>query len=1177
MNGLLKQLERRVLVFDGAMGTAIHSLNLSLHDDYRGKENCSEILVQTRPDAIQAIHESYLAGGADAVETNTFGANTLVLAEFDLADQTFAINKCAAEIARAACAKHSTGNKPRFVVGSLGPGTKLLTLGNTTWRAMFDSYREQVRGLLAGGVDALLIETAQDLLQVKCAINACLAALDAAGKTPQQIPIMVQVTIETTGTMLLGTEIAAALVALEGYPILSLGMNCATGPQQMAEHLRYLAAHWPRYLSVQPNAGLPQLVQGRTEYPLGPAEFAEAVARFVTELGVNVVGGCCGTTPDHIRQLVSRVGHLPQKTRSGVDTPKGCTSLYSVVDYNQETSILNVGERTNASGSRKFKQLLEAENWDEMISLAREQVREGSHVIDVNVDYAGRDGARDMAELVKRLVRQVNVPLMLDSTSPSVIEAGLQHAPGKCLINSANLEEGEEKFARICALARTYNAGLVVGTIDEDSQEAMARTEARKIAIAHRMVKLAVDKYGLAAEDLFIDPLVLPVSTGMAKDRRSALETIAAVRRIAKELPRCHTIVGLSNVSFGLKPAARQVLNSVFLHELVQAGLSAAIVHVSKILPQSRIPQEQWGAALDLIYDRRPRKVALRDGTQTDDPLQIFIDLFPDGSQEQTAAISIAQLPLEQRLQRHIIDGEKRDLTATLDEALRKYDALAIINDHLLAGMKIVGDLFGSGQMQLPFVLQSAEVMKMAVSYLQPHMPRTGGPSKGSIVLATVKGDVHDIGKNLVDIILSNNGYTVHNLGIKQPIESILAKFTEAKADAIGLSGLLVKSVNVMEENLRQLSAQRLDAPVLLGGAALSRHYCESHLRSIHSGKVYYGQDAFEALRIMDHLKAGTLADLDAQIAARLAKRTDAERTIVAARQRKVAATACAAARQSSVSSDTSAPIPETRIPQRPFWGTRVVADLDLAAVYPYINTVALFRGQWQFKKGRMSDAEYEAQLRDVVHPLFEKLKARCRDEAILTPKVVYGYFPCNSDGNDLVVFDPHAHDREIERFTFPRQATGNRLCISDFFLPVRDGRRDVLGLTCVTVGPRASQLAKKLFEENRYQDYLYLHGLGVETAEALAEYWHKRVREELGIAADDSPNVRELFTQHYRGSRYSFGYPACPDMSDQKKLFRLLNPQRIGCTLTENFQIDPEQSTSALIVHHPGAKYFSV
>ena len=1175
MSLFLQELAKRVLFFDGAMGTSIHEYPLDIEKDYLGRENCTEALVLGRPDVIQEIHESFYKVGSDVVETDTFNGNIITMADQDLSDQVREINIKAARIARAAADKYSTPDKPRFVAGSIGPGTQLITLNNTTWDTMLESYTEQVRGLIEGGVDVLLIETAQDLLQVKCTINACLKALNEAKKTPDDIPIMVQVTIEQTGTMLMGSEIAAVAAVLKSYPILSLGMNCATGPTEMSEHVRYLSEYWGKMISILPNAGIPTLVEGRTEFPLTPESFAAQMKRFVTEFGVNIVGGCCGTRPAHIEKLIQAIGlATPQVVIAKKIAPPACASLYSPVEYRQDASILNVGERTNASGSRAFKKLLEKEDWDGMVSLARDQTREGSHVIDVNVDYAGRDNAKDMADIVHRFVRQVNAPLMLDSTQPKTIEAGLKCAGGKCIINSANLEDGEEKFAEMVRLAKTYGAALVFGTIDEDPQEAMARTADRKEEIAARMRDMAMNKYGLAEEDIFFDPLVLPISTGMDKDRRSALETIEGVRRISTKFPNCQTTVGLSNVSFGLKPAARVVLNSAFMNELVEAGLTSAIVHSSKILPKNRIPDAQWDAAMELIYNRWPDEaIALKDGSLTKDPLQIFINLFDENQVADAATPQTADLSLEQRLQKHIIDGEKKNLIETLEEARTKYEPLIIINDHLLAGMKVVGELFGSGQMQLPFVLQSAEVMKMAVAHLEQYMDKVDGETKGKVILATVKGDVHDIGKNLVDIILTNNGYTVYNLGIKQPVAAILDAWRQHKADAIGMSGLLVKSVNVMEDNLKELNTLGITAPILLGGAALSKHYCESHLRSVYQGKVYHGRDAFEGLRIMDLLQSGKGAELDSEIEARLTKRADVDAKLEALeeeKQEREAASGVALLMRSAVST-------EIAVPKAPFFGDRMVEKIKLDDIYAFVNKVALYRGQWQFKKGKQSQDDYDAQLWDEIDPIFDRLRKQCKEENILQPQVVYGYFPCNSDGDDLIVFDAIDHDKEIERFSFPRQPGRQRLCISDFFRAKDTGERDVLALTCVTMGHEASKRTKALFEANNYAEYLYLHGMAVECAEALAEMWHKRVRQELSIADEDSPKVRDLFTQNYRGSRYSFGYPACPDMSDQEKLFRLLKPQRIGCVLTENWQIDPEQSTSALIVHHPEAKYFNV
>ncbi len=1216
----VQELAKRVLVCDGAMGTSIHKHDLDVQKDYCGCENCTDILAATRPDVIQGIHESFLAVGADCVETDSFGSNRLVLAEFDIAERTFELSKAAANVARAACAKYSTSDKPRFVLGSMGPGTKLITLGNTDWAAMLDSYREQARGLLAGepapwgkaGVDALIIETCQDILQVKCAINAVLEALKERGLTTDDVPIMASVTIETTGTMLLGTSIEAAATALAGYPLLSLGLNCATGPTEMAEHVHWLGKHWnlgsptlrggsPRYVSVMPNAGLPVLVDGKTEYPLTPEPFAAAMRKYIEQDYVRIVGGCCGTTPEHIAALartvddVNRARATAKATATESGVPKAVTSLYAPVEYKQDNSFLIVGERMNASGSRKFKQLLEADDWDGIISLAREQVRhDGAHVLDLNVDYAGRDNARDMAEIVKRVVRQVDAPLMLDSTQIKTIEAGLRHAGGKCIINSANFEDGEHKFDEVFRLAKTFGAAVVVGSIDEDKEASMARTADRKLAIARRAYDRATKVHGIDPADLMFDPLVLPVSTGMESDRRSALETIEGVRQISKAMPECQTTVGLSNVSFGLKPAARIVLNSVFLHELREAGLTSAIVHMSKILPENKIPEEQWQAALDLVYDRRSKSAGgtglpTRAGgslfPEDFDPLQAFVELFKDaeGAGAGAAKKEKKVQTVEERLRSHIIDGEKQGLIESLEEARQKYTPLVIINDHLLDGMKTVGELFGSGQMQLPFVLQSAEVMKMAVAHLEQFMEKVEGQTKGKIVLATVKGDVHDIGKNLVDIILSNNGYTVYNIGIKQPIAAIVEKFRETQADAIGMSGLLVKSVNVMQENLAELNSMGIEAPVLLGGAALTRHYCEGTLRNDYNGEVFYGKDAFEGLSTMDRIVSDETDVLDREIEDRLSKRTKAEEMVAKSRAEQgrrqeafEAAKGGATGVLERVRSDVAILEP-SQIPTPPFWGSRVVEGLDLNQIYPFLNPVALFRGQWQVKKGAMSEADYEALVEDKIQPIFEALKAKCRDEGILRPAAVYGYFPCNSDGDDLIVYHPQDQSREIERFRFPRQPDKRRLCISDYFLPVESGRKDVLALHCVTMGRRASEEAQKLFKANDYTNYLYLHGLGVETAEALAEFWHKRIRQELGIAGEDSPRIKELFTQHYRGSRYSFGYPACPDMSDQDKLWKLIDPTRIGCELTENWQIDPEQSTSAIVVHHPEAKYFNV
>jgi 5-methyltetrahydrofolate--homocysteine methyltransferase len=1185
MTRLLEQLARRVLVLDGGMGTSTHEYPLTVEHDYAGCENCTDILTRTRPELVEAIHRSFLEAGADAVETNSFGMPSHVLAEFGLEGDAYTLSRRSAEIARAAADAYSTPDKPRFVLGSLGPGTKLITLGQISWPDMLASYREAMRGLIAGGADALLIETCQDLLQVKCAINAALGALEDHGRSPEDIPLMISLTIEQTGTMLVGSSLEAAVTALRGYPIATLGLNCATGPEQMLESIKFLEKNWDRPITCYPNAGLPILHEGRTVYPLAPDPLARALRGFAADHGVGLVGGCCGTTPAHIGAIARAVGDLrPRNARPGAWSP-GSSSLFSATPHRQDASFLIIGERCNASGSRKFKSLLENEDFDGIVSLAREQVREGSHVLDINTDYAGRDNARDMSEIVKRFSRQVDAPLMIDSTQIATIEAGLRHAAGKCIINSANFEDGEEKFDAICRVARAYNAALVIGAIDEDREAAMARTADRKLAIAERGIRRATRVHGLDEGDLFIDPLVLPISTGMDSDRRSALELIEGVRRIAGAFPRVQITCGLSNASFGLNPAARVVLNSVLLHELVENGLTSAIVHASKILPLNKIDTEHQRAALDLIYDRRaiaaggtglPEGI----GDQSFDPLARLIDLFKDVRAVESARKQAGPLTLEDRLRGHIIDGEKEALADTLDEALERYSPLDIINDHLLDGMKTVGELFGSGQMQLPFVLQSAEVMKKAVAHLEPRMEKKAGQTRGSIVLATVKGDVHDIGKNLVDIILTNNGYTVHNIGIKQTIDDILRAFEAHAPDAIGLSGLLVKSVNVMEENIETLNERGLTPPLILGGAALSRHYAEGYLRGKYRGTLLYGKDAFDGLRIMDHLVTGRTHVLEQEIEQRQGKRRSTREQAGLdpdSPAPKRAATPASLEVGDRVRADIRR---DVETPVAPFLGSRVVLGIDLDAIYPFINPVALFRVQWQYRRGPRSEIEFEREIEEKARPIFEDLKRRCKEESILRPAVVYGYFPACSEGDDLVVFDPEDHDREIERFHFPRQTQNRRLCISDFFKDADEcraqGRKDVLGVSCVTMGRRVSEVCRDLFERDDYAAYLYMHGMGVETAEALAECWHKRMRQELGIAGDDSPETAGLFSQKYQGSRYSFGYPACPEMSDQDKLWRLIDPTRIGCELTENWQIDPEQSTSAIIVHHPEAKYFN-
>lgn len=1174
MSNFLDTLKERIVVFDGAMGTNLQVQNLSL-DDFGGLrfEGCNENLLITRPDAVENVHTAFLDVGCDVIETNSFNGTTVDFAEYDMADQTYDMNVLAATLAKRIASDYSTKDKPRWVAGSMGPGRKLPTLGHISFRDLQAAYAEQVRGLLDGGVDLLIVETCQDLLQTKAALSAIFENFKA---NRRRVPVIAQVTIEVFGTMLNGTEIGAALTALAPFPIDVIGMNCGTGPRHMTESIRYLCENAPLPVSVLPNAGLPSVVEGKMHYDETPETFTSQIVHFANDFGVNIVGGCCGTTPAHLKLVVEAMQGITPKARDAKVVP-AASSIYFQQPYVQDASFLIVGERVNASGSKKMRDLLNAEDWDGLVSLAKEQEREGAHILDVNVDFVGRNGEADMHELASRLVTAIKLPLMFDSTEWEKMEAGLQHAGGKCILNSTNYEDGEPRFAKVIDLAKRYGASVVIGTIDE---EGMARTAEGKFKIAKRAYEQATGELSLPASDIFFDPLALPISTGIEEDRRNALETIEGIKRIKAELPGCYTILGVSNISFGLNPASRVVLNSVFLHDAVEAGLDAAIVNASKIEPLNRIGEQELKVARDLIYDRREF-----DGEVcTYDPLTQFTTLF-ENVKTKSAKKATKGETVEERLKNHIIDGEKIGLEDELKTALETYSALDIINNILLDGMKVVGDLFGSGQMQLPFVLQSAEAMKAAVRFLEPFMEKKGGATaKGTMVLATVKGDVHDIGKNLVDIILTNNGYKVINLGIKQTIDTILNSYEEHKADAIGMSGLLVKSTLIMKDNLEVMNERGITIPVVLGGAALTRRYVEDDLKSLYKGTLYYARDAFAGLHTMDKLISGdghTGEELAAAAAAAIGENGDEGEEVLVAEEAKLGIRKQARVRSAKIIGDTTHTVrsdvrTDVPIPQPPFLGSRVVHDIPLEQVFAYVNETALFKGQWQFKQGRKSAEEYQALVAEHVRPVYEELKQRSLREGLLVPRAVYGFFHCQSSGNDLIIYDD-AGKTERTRFTFPRQPAGKRLCLADYFASVESGRTDVVAFHLVTVGRRASEYAHELFTSDNYADYLYFHGLSVESAEALAELWHKRIREELGIAGNDAPNLNELFRQGYQGSRFSFGYPACPELEDQTKLFELLDPSRIDVQLTEEFQLDPEQSTSAIIIHHPEARYFSI
>jgi 5-methyltetrahydrofolate--homocysteine methyltransferase len=1156
--GLLRQaLATRVVVADGAMGTMLQAANPTL-EDFQNHEGCNEILNVSRPDIVRSVHNEYLAAGVDAVETNTFGANWSNLADYGIEDRIYELAFAGGKIAREAADSFSTTEKPRFVLGSLGPGTKLPSLGHTTYENLKVAYYTAAKGLADSGCDALLVETSQDLLQVKAALNGCRQAI---GETDRDIVLIAQVTVETTGTMLLGSEIGAALNTLEPMGIDLIGLNCATGPTEMSEHLRYLSKNAKVAISVMPNAGLPVLGANGASYPLGPAELAVALEGFVNDYGISLVGGCCGTTPEHLSAVVKKVSGKPITNRTP-DLDPGASSLYQYVPFRQDKTYLAIGERTNANGSRAFRDALLAEDWEKCVEIARDQIRDGAHMLDLSVDYVGRDGAADMSQLASRFATASTLPIVLDSTEPAVLKAGLEHLGGRSVINSVNYEDGDgptSRFAKIMPLVQEHGASVVALTIDEEGQ---ARDADWKLRVARRLIVDLRDNWGMNVGDILIDCLTFPIATGQEETRKDGIETIDAIRRLKAEFPEVQTTLGVSNVSFGLNPAARVVLNSVFLHECVQAGLDSAIVHPSKITPMTRIDERQKQVALDLIYDRRTF-----DGDEcTYDPLQEFLQLF-DGVELATSknarAEALAALPLYERLQRRIIDGEKVGLEDDLKEAMALgTPPLEIINTHLLEGMKIVGELFGKGEMQLPFVLQSAEVMKTAVAILEPFMEKTGDEGRGTMLLATVKGDVHDIGKNLVDIILTNNGYRVVNIGIKQTINQIIDGAIESNADAIGMSGLLVKSTVIMKENLQEITARGLDQkwPIVLGGAALTRAYVEQDLAALFPGEVRYARDAFEGLRLMDSIMA--------------VKRGEPGAALPALRERKVANTRVKSeelpidTRRSDVAVDVD-------IPNPPFFGSRVVKGIQLSDYAGMLDERALFVGQWGLKGNR---GEYENMVEAEGRPRLRSLLNEVQSSGWLNAAVVYGYFPCYSEGNDLVILHHEGPEKgkERTRFTFPRQTRDRRLCISDFFASKDSGKTDVVAFHVVTMGSTVSEAAAKLFAANNYREYLELHGLSVQLTESLAEHWHARIREELSVKSDDSADLQGILDQGYRGSRYSFGYPACPDLEQQVQLCQLLEPGRIGVELSEEFQLHPEQSTSAIIVHHPEAKYFN-
>ncbi|MDO4910697.1 MAG: methionine synthase [Corynebacterium sp.] len=1180
----ISALNERVLIGDGAMGTQLQSYDLDVDKDFQGLEGCNEILNVTRPDVLREIHRAYFEAGADLVETNTFGCNLPNLADYDIADRCEELAYEGTRIAREVADEMGPGREGmrRFVAGSMGPGTKLPSLGHAEYKDLKDYYRLAARGMVRGGADVILIETAQDLLQVKAAVLGTREAFEELG---QELPIITHVTVETTGTMLLGSEIGAALTAIQPLGVDMIGLNCATGPAEMSEHLRYLSQHSEIPVSVMPNAGLPILGKNGAVYPLTPEELAEAAADFVSNYGLSMVGGCCGTTPAHITAVRDAVIDLPRPERNPIKEDN-VSSLYTTVPLTQETGITMIGERTNANGSKAFREAMLAGDWETCVEMAKQQTRDGSHMLDLCVDYVGRDGREDMAKLAGLLATSSTLPIMIDSTEPAVIETGLEHLGGRCAVNSVNFEDGDgpdSRYQRIMALVKKHGASVVALAIDEEGQ---ARTADKKLEIASRLIDDIVGTWGLRQEDIIVDCLTFPISTGQEETRRDGIETIEAIRRLKEKYPHVHTTLGLSNISFGLNPAARQVLNSVFLNECIEAGLDTAIAHSSKILPMNRIDERQREVALDMVYDRR---------TEDYDPLQVFMELFEGAtaaSAKDARAEALKAMPLFERLAQRIIDGDKNDIEADLDEGMKEKTPIQIINEDLLGGMKTVGELFGSGKMQLPFVLQSAETMKTAVAYLEQFMEAEDSTgSKGRIVLATVKGDVHDIGKNLVDIILSNNGYDVVNLGIKQPISTIISAAREHHADVVGMSGLLVKSTVVMKENLEEMnSAKAADIPVLLGGAALTRTYVENDLSEVYEGEVHYARDAFEGLRLMDEImaiKRGDILPDSPEAQAREAKK--AERKARHERSRKIAEARKAAQEPVEVPERSDVAKPEI-IATPPFWGTRIIKGVSINEYLTNLDKRALFLGQWGLRPTRGGDGpDYDELVEQEGEPRLRAWIDRLKSARILDhAAVVYGYFPAVSVGDTVeILAEPHPEAEVLHSIRYPRQQRGKFLCIADFVLDketaLKTGQVDVMPFQLVTMGNPIADFANELFAENEYRDYMEVHGLGVQLTEALAEYWHARIRSELTLGDGvhvgdfDATDPRRFFDLDYRGARYAFGYGSCPELENRQIVVDLLKPERIGVELSEEYQLHPEQSTDAFVLYHPEASYFNV
>ncbi|HJU69962.1 MAG TPA: methionine synthase [Gemmatimonadaceae bacterium] len=1160
-NTYLEALANRVLIYDGAMGTNIQRYKLTA-EDFGGRdlEGCNDNLVLTRPDVIREIHESFLAVGCDVVETCTFQSTPRRLHEWGLGDKVRELNVKAAQLARAAADKYATPEQPRFVAGSIGPTGMLPssddpTLSAITFDELSENFYQQAKALVEGGVDVLLVETAQDILEVKAAIAGFERLFEEIGR---RVPIQTQVTLDTSGRMLLGTDIASAMTTLESLPVDVIGLNCSTGPEHMREPVRYLTEHATRPISVIPNAGLPiNTGVGEAVYPLEPAPMAKALGEFVSEFGVRIVGGCCGTTPEHLKEIVKqlRTANYEDGLRSSQFAARShvprVSSAMRAITLHQDPPPLLVGERVNSQGSRKVKRLLLADDYEGIVGVARDQVDSGAHVLDVCVALTERaDEAEQMAKVVKLLSSTVETPLMIDSTEAHVIDAALQRVPGRAIVNSINMENGRARIEAVLPLVKKYGAAVVALTIDEIG---MAKTRQRKLEVARKIHDIAVNEFGLAPEDLIFDALTFTLATGDAEWVDSATETIEGIRLIKRELPGVLCILGVSNVSFGLSLEARSVLNSVFLHHCVTAGLDAAIVNPAHVTPYAEISAEERELADDLVFNRRP------------DALQRFISHFEgagrrDGAQD-AAVDPTATMAPDERVHWQVLHRKKEGIEEALDNAGVRENPVRVLNDVLLPAMKEVGDKFGAGELILPFVLQSAEVMKKAVKHLEQFLERKEGYTKGKVVLATVYGDVHDIGKSLVNTILSNNGYTVFDLGKQVPVNTIIDKAVEVGADAIGLSALLVSTSKQMPLCVKELDKRGLKFPVLIGGAAINRRFGRRALfvegeRAYEPG-VFYCKDAFEGLSTVESI-------VDEERRPDLVKRVIDE-----AREDVFLHTQVGKDQKAGDVEDRRSDVPaDNPIPAPPFWGTRVLRDIPIDEVFRHLDLDELYRLQWG---GRGSGAEYDATVRDVFKPTLDRLTEEAKREGWLVPRAVYGYFPVQSNGRDLIVYDPAAYGsdggslREIARFNFPRQEGRERLALSDYFRSVESGDVDVAAFQVVTVGDEATRRFEATQARGDYSEAFFAHGLAVETAEAVAQWMHARVRKELGLPAG-------------QGKRYSWGYPACPDLEGHAELFKILPAREaLGMDYTESFQLLPEQSTAAIVVHHPAAKYYVV